>query len=161
MPNATSARIMLTACFVTGLLGARNLPAFGSEPPAAPSPNSPTLPTPAVAKSPSTSPAPPASVTAPPVDAAAAAAATAKSAQALGYSPKMLNGKPMYCRKESKVGTRFESFNCVTPEQVSQLALRGQNNRESVGDLQRNSLNMQGGDLPPQINQQRNGPTYR
>ncbi len=141
-----SAMTLTTAFVMTGLLAGASLPAFSTEPQPAPPSSAPTFATPAVAplsappaKAPGAGPAPPAAVVAPSPDAAAAAEATARSAHALGYSPRVRDGKTVYCRKESKVGTRLESTTCVTAEQVSALVIRAQGNRESVVDLQRES----------------------
>lgn len=166
--HVRNSAITLTTTFVvTGLLAGANLPASSSEPQPAPPSSAPTFATPAVpplsappAKVPGASPTPPAAAVAPSPD-AAASAATAKAAHDMGYSPRVRDGKTVYCRKEGKVGTRLESTTCVTPEQVSALVIRAQGNREGVVDLQREALNQQGGDLPPNISQQRGGPTYR
>ena len=162
-----SAMTLTTAVVVTGLLAGPSLPAFSTEPQPPPPSSAPTFATPAVAplsappaKAPGASPAPPAAPIAPAPDAAAAAAATAKSAHDLGYSPRVRDGKTVYCRREAKVGTRLEETTCVTPEQVSALVIRAQGNRDSVEDLQRYSHNQQGGDIPGTINQL-TGPTYR
>jgi hypothetical protein len=159
---------LTTALIMSGLLAGASLPASSSAPELAPPSSAPTFATPAVAplsappaKAPGSSPAPSAAAVAPSPDAAAAAAATAKSAHDLGYFPKVRDGKTVYCHKEAKVGTRLESTTCVTPEQVSALVIRAQGNRDSAVDLQRGALNQQGGDLPPNISQQRSGPTYR
>jgi len=163
-----SSPMTLTAAFVmTALLAGANRPVSSTEPEPAPPSSAPTFATPAVAplsappaKAPAASPAPPAAAVPPSADAAAAAAATAKSAHDLGYSPRVRDGKTVYCRKETKVGTRFESTTCVTPEQVSALVIRARGNREGVVDLQRGALNQQGGDGPASMSQ-RGGPTYR
>ena len=158
---------LTTAFVITGLLAGASLPASTAEPQPAPPSSAPTFATPATAplsaptpKTPGASPAPSAAAVAPSPDAAAAAAATAKSAHNLGYSPRVRDGKTVYCRKEAKVGTRLETTTCVTPEQVSALIIRAQGNRESVVDLQRESHNQQGGDIPPTISQL-TGHTYR
>jgi hypothetical protein len=163
----SSAMTLTTAFVMTGLLAGTNLPASSTESQPAPPSSAPTFATPAVpplsappARAPGASPASPAAAVAPSPDAAAAAAATAKSAHDLGYSPRVRDGKTVYCRKEAKVGTRFESTTCVTPEQVSALVIRAQGNKESVVDLQREANKQQGGDLPGSVNQL-SGPTYR
>jgi hypothetical protein len=166
--HVRSSSVTLTALVVTALLAGANLPASSTQPEPAPPSSAPTFATPAVAplnapaaKAPAANPAPPATTAAPPApDAAAAAAATAKSAHELGYSQRVRDGKTVYCRKETKVGTRFESTTCVTPEQISALVLRAQGNKESVVDIQRGALNQQGGDGPASMSQ-RGGPTYR
>ena len=162
-----SAARLTTAFVITGLLAGANLPASSTEPQPAPPSSAPTFATPAVApleappsKASDDSPAHPADAAAPSPDAAVEAAAIAKSAHNLGYSPRVRDGKTVYCRKESKVGTRLELTTCVTPEQVSALVIRAQGNRESVVDLQRESRHQQGGDLPPAVSQL-SGPTYR
>lgn len=163
----SSAMTLRTAFIMTGLLAGASLPASSTEPQPAPPSSAPTFAIPAVAplsappaKAPGASPAPTAAAVAPSPDAAAAAAVTAKAAHDLGYSPKVRDGKTVYCRKEAKVGTRLESTTCVTLEQVSALVIRAQGNKESVVDLQREANNQQGGDLPPAVSQL-SGPTYR
>jgi hypothetical protein len=158
---------LTTPFVVTGVLAGLSLPAFSTEPEPAPPSSAPTFATPAVAplsappaKASGASPTSPAVAVAPSPDAAAAAAATAKSAHDLGYFPKVRDGKTVYCRKEAKVGTRLETTTCVTPEQVSALVIRAQGNKDSVVDLQRESRNRQGGDIPPSVSQL-SGPTYR
>ena len=167
MHAANSSMTLTTALLVTSLLAGASLHASSTEPQSAPPSSAPTFATPAVAplsappaKAPDARPAPPAVATAPSPDSAAAAAATAKSAHQLGYSPRVRDGKTVYCRKEAKVGTRLETTTCVTPEQVTALAIRAQGNRDSVVDLQREALNQQGGDIPPTISQL-TGHTYR
>jgi hypothetical protein len=161
------AMTLTTAVVLTGLLASANLPASSAEAQAAPSSSAPTFATPAVpplnappARAPGANPAPAAIAVAPSPDAAAAAAATAKSAHVLGYSPRVRDGKTVYCHKEAKVGTRLELTTCVTPEQVSALIIRAQGNKDSVVDLQREANNQQGGDLPPPVSQL-TGHTYR
>ena len=166
--HVRSSAISLTAALVlAGLLAGAGLPASSAEPQAAPPSSAPTFATPAVAplsappaKGPGASLAPTTPAAAPSPDAAASAAATAKAAHDLGYFPRVHDGKTVYCHKEAKVGTRFESTTCVTPEQVSALIIRAQGNKDSVVDLQREAHNQQGGDLPPTITQL-SGPTYR
>ena len=157
--------MLTTAVVMTGLLAGANVPASSTEAQPVPSSSAPTFATPAVpslnappARAPGASPAPAATAVATSPD--AAAAATAKAAHVLGYSPRVREGKTMYCRKDAKVGTRFESTTCVTPEQVSALIIRAQGNKDSVVDLQREANNQQGGDLPPPVSQL-TGHTYR
>jgi len=77
-------------------------------------------------------------------------AALAKAAATQGYKPRQRDGKTVYCRKESKVGTRFESTTCITQEQVAAVVKRGEGNRDSVEELQHRFMNQPGGDqLPP------------
>ena len=78
--------------------------------------------------------------TAPKPPATLDAAATAKVAHDLGYAPRQRSGKTVYCKSEASIGTRFASMKCFTEEEMSAVALRSIQNRDSVANLQRLEL---------------------
>jgi len=118
-----------------------------AEPQALPSPSTATAPLSAAPTSAGPTAAAPAAAAAPKAD---DPAALAKAAATQGYKPRQRDGKTVYCRKESKVGTRFESTTCITQEQVAAVVKRGEGNRDSVEELQHRFMNQPGGDqLPP------------
>ncbi len=83
-------------------------------------------------------PAPPQS--APPAAAHMDSAAIAKAASEVGYKPRQQDGKTVYCRKASAVGTRFESTTCLTEEQVAGAVQRSNGNKETLDTLRRAEL---------------------
>ncbi len=96
---------------------------FAAEPPAPASPAAPSLPA-AIA---------PGSAPAPTVDAKAIASA----AHSLGYKARQHEGKTIYCKSESKVGTSFQTTTCLSEDQVMATVKRAEGNRDSVEALQR------------------------
>lgn len=73
------------------------------------------------------------------------AEATIEAAHSLGYAPRNHHGTIVYCRTESRVGTRLESTTCISQEQVASAVQRATDNRDSVDAMQRKSL-LQGQD---------------
>jgi hypothetical protein len=81
----------------------------------------------------------PAASTAASVAAASApdAGAIAKAAHSLGYKSRQHDGKTIYCRSETKVGTSFQTTTCLTEDQVTATVKRNEGNKDSVEALQR------------------------
>ena len=124
-------------------LACASLPVLAGTPESAPPSSAPTFSTPAVA--PLSAPASTAPITKAPTGPGAApapmdAAATAKAAHALGYDQKQRDGKTVFCKKESPIGSHLQTTTCVTPEQVSAIVLRSQENKDSVSAMQRSEL---------------------
>lgn len=85
-------------------------------------------------------PAPTASAAPPQAAPAAAtpdAAAIAKAAHSLGYKLRHSDGKSVYCKSETKVGTSFPTTTCLTEDQVMATVKRSEGNKDSVEALQR------------------------
>lgn len=117
--------------------------AVAAEPPAVPSGQSP--PTAAPASAPGSPPPSPSSA---PVAASTtasnttaktdsppqgdASASQAKILRAAGYKPEVRNGQTVYCRKETQLGSRFESKMCATAGEVERLTARSQESIEKV-----------------------------
>lgn len=110
--------------------------AVTAEPPAtttaATTATAPAASAPAAATSPAT---PPAAAAAAP--AAAPDPAISKVAHSLGYKARQHDGKTVYCKSETKVGTSFPSTTCLSEEQVVATVKRAEGNRDSVEALQR------------------------
>ncbi len=78
-------------------------------------------------------PPPSAPAAAPTVD----SAAIAKAAHSLGYKSRQHDGKTVYCKSETKVGTSFQTTTCLTEDQVMATVKRAEGNKDSVEALQR------------------------
>jgi hypothetical protein len=81
-----------------------------------------------------------------PTAAAAAAAksevdADEKALVSRGYRPEMLHGQKVFCRREPKLGTKFEEKRCGS---VAQLAQEARNARDMTEKSQRNQTSMPG-----------------
>jgi hypothetical protein len=118
--------LMAAALFLVPFTG------FAAEPAPAPGTAAPTrastAPAPAAAPSTSASPAP---------VSASDSSAIAKAAHSLGYKSHQQEGKTVYCKKESKVGTSFQTTTCLTEDQVMATVKRSEGNKDSVEALQR------------------------
>ena len=92
---------------------------------------------------------PPATSAAPAAHPAAAAATTQSQAQMSaadvsedrylreqGYKPEMRKGQRYYCRREARLGSRFEETACLTAEQSRDMR---QHSKEIIEHAQRNS----------------------
>ena len=88
------------------------------------------------AKAPATAAKAPAAAAVPSAD----DVATATMAHDLGLAAKHRDGKTVYCRSESPLGTRLPTLTCYFKEQLPALAKRSQQNQESVATAQRDSL---------------------
>lgn len=108
--------------------------AFGAETPAPATPTTPTTShatTPTIAPS-SSSVAAPATTSASLGEAktetiaAAASEANVKRLRAAGYKPETHNGETFYCRRETKMGSRFDTKVCGTAAQLAAATLNGQ-----------------------------------
>lgn len=93
-------------------------------------------PAPAPTAAPAAAPAKPASTAPAPVS-ASDSAAIAKAAHSLGYKAHEHDGKTLYCKQESKVGTNFQTTTCLTEDQVMATVKRSQGNMDSIEALQR------------------------
>jgi hypothetical protein len=115
---------------------------FAAEPAPAPAAGTPGVaaPIPAVAApAPAAAPSKPASTAPAPVS-ASDSAAIAKAAHSMGYKPHQSDGKTVYCRSETKVGTSFKTTTCLTEDQVMATVKRSEGNKDSVEALQRSFL---------------------
>jgi hypothetical protein len=112
-------RVMTAALFLVTVAG------FAAEPPPAPAAGAPVA-TPATQ-----SPAAPAPVS------ASDSAAIAKAANSLGYKAHQHDGKTVYCKRETKVGTSFQTTTCLTEDQVMATVKRSEGNKDSIEALQR------------------------
>jgi hypothetical protein len=110
----------------------------------------PQPPAPAAVQSTPASSASPAAVSTPPTASAAKAEspnqgdveAQTKRLRGQGYRPETRNGRLVYCRKETPLGSRFESKICGTADELDKAAL---NSKELVETIQRqNSMNPRG-----------------
>jgi hypothetical protein len=118
---------------------------FAAEPAPAPSASAPSTAAPIPASTattptavPSASPSPsPSASTAPAPVSASDSSAIAKAAHSLGYKSHQQEGKTVYCKKESKVGTNFQTTTCLTEDQVMATVKRSEGNRDSIEALQR------------------------
>lgn len=63
--------------------------------------------------------------------------AISKAAHSLGYKSRQHDGKTVYCKSETKVGTSFPSTTCLTEDQVMATVKRSEGNKDSVEALQR------------------------
>ena len=64
-------------------------------------------------------------------------AAIAKVAHSMGYKTRQRDGKTVYCKTETAVGTSFRSTTCLTEEEVTAAVKRSEGNKDSVEALQR------------------------
>jgi hypothetical protein len=77
----------------------------------------------------------PAASAAKPEDAAAARLeAQAKRLKSAGYKPEVRNGVTLYCRNESRIGTRFETKNCSDGDVIEKAA---QDSKDGMQKIQR------------------------
>ena len=89
-----------------------------------------------IAATPATArPAPAPAALAPP--AATADPAISKAAHSMGYKVRQHDGKAVYCKSETKVGTNFPSTTCLSEDQVLATVKRSEGNKDSVEALQR------------------------
>ena len=65
---------------------------------------------------------------------------TAKQAKTLGLSPKVYNGKLMWCKSDAALGTKIPSYNCIRDDQVATAAQLARQNKDTVDQMQRNNL---------------------
>jgi hypothetical protein len=138
--------------------------ALAAEPEATPAPaatvkeaTAPATPAPAV----SAAPAAPAVAAAAPAAAPAAGAAPAaaaaaepaapvvtnaeiaKQAHSLGLSQKYYKGKTMWCKLDVGLGTHIPTYDCISDNQVAIAVQRSNESKNSVAEMQRNSLTEQ------------------
>jgi hypothetical protein len=111
--------VMAATLFLATIAG------FAAEPPAAPTSGAPAAAPPTQASS---APAP---------VSATDSAAIAKAAHSLGYKAHQNDGKTVYCKRETKVGTSFQTTTCLTEDQVMATVKRGEGNKDSIEALQR------------------------
>jgi hypothetical protein len=103
----------------------------------------PSAPQPAVAPTPAQGPL---SVAPPPATPAAAPAPVqdpaeiVKAAHAMGYLPRLRNGKTVYCKPDAELGTRLQHLSCYTGEEMTAVVHRSQSNQESLAQMQRLQL---------------------
>ena len=64
--------------------------------------------------------------------------ATDKRLRSQGYKPEVRNGIKIYCRKETAIGSHFESKVCATPEQLAQAS------KDSQDALYKSQINRAG-----------------
>jgi hypothetical protein len=102
----------------------------------------------AAADTPAPTPAPAAPAAAAETAAVAAPAAAANSAQtdaakqadeaqakrlhAQGYKPEVHNGVTVYCRKEAQIGTRFETKNCASADEIDRAAQQAKDGLQTM-----------------------------
>ena len=85
----------------------------------------------------------PAAVPVTPTPKTPAAAATADSASianaahSMGYKTRQRDGKTVYCKTDTAVGTSFRSTTCLTEDEVTAAVKRSEGNKDSVEALQR------------------------
>lgn len=56
----------------------------------------------------------------------AASEANVKRLSAAGYKPEAHNGEIFYCRRETKMGSRFDTKVCGTVDQLAAATINGQ-----------------------------------
>jgi len=66
--------------------------------------------------------------------------ASAKQAKTLGYTPRLRDGKTVYCKRDASIGTRLESLKCLTEDQMTAMWKRHVENQDSVAAMQRTEL---------------------
>jgi hypothetical protein len=60
--------------------------------------------------------------------------AAEKKLRSQGYKPEVHNGKTIYCRRETQLGSHFESKTCSTPDQILRAQ---QDSKDAVDQMQR------------------------
>ena len=58
--------------------------------------------------------------------------------RSMGYKSEMRNGTPVYCRRESPIGSRLDRMVCITAEQSKSVR---QNSKDHATDAQQRQLN--------------------
>jgi hypothetical protein len=82
----------------------------------------------------SSSPAQATSAAAPPANSSKALSDAEKKLRSQGYKPEVHNGNTVYCRKETQLGSHFESKTCGSPEQIVRAQ---QDSKETLEKIQR------------------------
>jgi hypothetical protein len=72
-----------------------------------------------------------------PVAVASDSAAIAKAAHSMGYKTRQRDGKTVYCKTDTSVGTSFRSTTCLTEDEVTAAVKRSEGNKDSIEALQR------------------------
>ncbi|HEX3911934.1 MAG TPA: hypothetical protein VHW71_00390 [Steroidobacteraceae bacterium] len=109
--------LRLKLCLVSLCVGALSQ-ALAADPPQSP-PAASAMP---VASAPSTVSTPAASAAKPEDLAAARLEAQTKRLKAAGYKPQVRNGVTLFCRNETKIGTRFETKICADGDVIEKAA---------------------------------------
>jgi hypothetical protein len=58
--------------------------------------------------------------------------AQTKRLRSQGYKPEVHNGRTVFCRKETQLGSRFEGKVCGTADEVDKAALNGKEVTEAI-----------------------------
>lgn len=87
--------------------------------------------------------APAAAASAEPAAPAVSSAEIAKQAHSLGLSQKYYKGKTMWCKLDVGLGTHIPTYDCINDNQVALAVQRSNESKNSVAEMQRNSLTEQ------------------
>jgi hypothetical protein len=60
--------------------------------------------------------------------------AAEKKLRAQGFKPELQNGKTVYCRRETRIGSHFESKSCTTLDQILRAQQAG---KDALDQMQR------------------------